>query len=326
MDGQPKELESDKMLAQIEAAKSQSKQQKSDVVKSAQSPEVTPSQTSDKNAAVADNGTQAVSKDIKEDAPAEKADKQNIDVEIREWAKKKGLKDGDSALRSLRELEKKLHGNAYENKVKETTAPQWQPQPTFQPQMQPQFAPPPYYPPQYPMDREKILEQEASRRGWDKEDFRKVLDLADEVSDMKMRRIQAQNDARYAELSKETMRNSEIRELMNDPLFTNEKVQFEMHKVLEENPKAFTLEPMPYSYAFNEAQRRLARRYLQGGSVEKNDDSTNQLPTKPPQDGSRGTGPTFEQKDQKVINQFNAAKTSDEQKKILESLGAVKDW
>ena len=202
------------------------------------------------------------------------------------------------------------------------TPPGYQPQP----QWQPQWTPPPqqFYPqpPTYPVDRERLLEIEAAKRGWDKEDFRKIVELTDEMSELKIRRIKAESDARYTALERETRRNSELNALLADPFFTNPKVQFEMHKVFEENPQAFSLEPQPYVYAFNEAQKRLGRQFLQDGPMES--EHVPSLPTKPPVDPGKASTPAFEQsKESKILEEFNNAKSADEQKQILSRLGRV---
>jgi hypothetical protein len=321
-DGQPTEkLESDKILDQIDALKSgKTEPEKVEIsVESAQSTDSAPkNESEDKTAST--KSEQAVSQD--EVAPPAKADKEND--EIKEWARKKGIKDPDQAYRSLRELERKMHKLTYEEKQKQIvpqgTNPAWQPAPQVQPQYQPQFAPP--YPYPDPTYQEKLLEAEAAKRGWDKEDFKKVLDLTIEVSDKKLKQYQQVVEARYAEVEKETRRTSELFELMKDPVFTNEKVQFEMHKVLEENPDAFKYEPSPYQYAFNEAQKRLARKYLQGESG--TDEKPSQLPKNPPRDGGTGHPQSFEKsKESQIFDSFSKAKTSDEQREILTRLGAV---
>lgn len=331
-DGKQKDMpESEKILAQIEEAK----QAKSSKAESTPDLGVSPAQNDPEKGTNPTDKTEAAPEGQAVSQPMAPSDKKQDkpEVDIREWANKKGLKDADSAFRSLRELEQKFSKAQAALKEQERNvprgtpdypqqgyAPQFQPQPQWQPQPN-YYAPPPPY--QDPLYKEKILEMEAAKRGWDKDDFKKVLELADEVSDMKIRRLQNQHDAQYAELAKETRRNSELNELLKDPLFTNPEVQFEMHKVLEENPKAFTLEPSPYLYAFNTAQKRLARKYLQGGNSEVEANSV--LPTTPPKDSSRASSPTFEKSPATQIQEeFGKAKSSEDQLKILTRLGAAK--
>lgn len=325
-DGQPNEvLESDKILEQIDALKSGKSQEVPEKsVESAQSSDSAPKNESQDQTASA-KSEQAVTQDVKEETPAKAepvADKSNDDV--KEWARKKGIKSADDAFRSLRELERKMHRMTYEEKQKQNvphgTIPAWQPAPQVNPAPYPQY--PPAYPYPDPMYQERMLEAEAQKRGWDKDDFKKVLDLANEVSEVKVRRIQQETQARYAELERESHRNTELFELMKDPYFTNEKVQFEMHRVLEENPEAFKYEPSPYRYAYDEAQKRLARKYLQGETVE--DERSNKLPKNPPKDGGTNSPPSFDKSgESKIIDEFSKAKDADGMKAILTRLGAV---
>lgn len=328
-DGELNEVsESDKMLAEIDAAKK--------AISSKAEPLLTDEATSDQNPpekeanptvepeAAPEKSGQAVSQT---EAPTDKK-AGKPDVDVREWAKKKGIKDADAAFRSLRELEQRLSKANAELKAKENVPREtfYQPQPTFRP-AQPMYQAPPAYP-AYQLTREQIIEQEAQRRGWDKGDFEKVLDLSNELISTHVRKLDAQYEARFQELGKETRRNSELRELMQDPLFTNDKVQFEMHKVFEENPRAFDLEPSPYLYAFNEAQRRLARSYLQGDITKTEEEGGNStLPTSPPKEGTKASNPSFEKsKENALLESFEKAKTSEEQRKILTTLGAVQSY
>lgn len=316
-------VESEQMLAEIEKAQQALKQSKAESVTESQAspahnaPAKAPEPTAMKEAAPQG---QAVSQ---QETPLDKKTDKS-DVDIREWAQRKGLKDADSAFRSLRELEQKLSRTTAELKARELGGqpPVYQPTPQWQPAPPPFYAPPPYQPYSVPMDRAKILEQEARRYNMEPDDFERVLALSNDIASMQTKRMQAQVEARLEEINRETRRNSELRELMQDPLFTNAKVQFEMHKVLEENPKALTLEPSPYVYAFNEAQRRLARQFLQDGPMEAEPSSN--LPNKPPIDTGKASSPTFEKNNEsKLIEEFNQAKTADQQKMILSRLGAV---
>lgn len=312
-------LESEKILEQIDALKSGKSQETKDQGEVQSPSEKAPEPKTEIQAAPKGQA------ESQQETPTDKKEGKS-EVDYSEWAKKKGIKDADTAFRSLREMEQRLsRANAELREAREAKVvpPPYQPQPQWS--QPPQFQAPSY--PPYPMDREQILEREAAKRGWDKEDFRKVLDLADEVSDMKLRRIQAQNDTRYAELERETRRNSELRELMQDPLFTDKTVQFEMHKVLEDNPKAFTHEPSPYIYAFNEAQKRIARKFLQDKGSQEDSDPKQALPTRPPMDGQRGSSSGIERaSDNKILEKFASAKSAEEQRKVLESMGAVKDY
>lgn len=253
-------------------------------------------------------------------APAQKADKREVD--IREWAKKKGIKDEESALRSLRELERKLHEKSYEAKqsTPAPAAPEWQPSPQWTPPRP--SAPTP--PPQYMPDRRRIIEEEAAKLNMLPEDFEKVVTVANEISRINVERmrqdLKSQYDSQIYEIQRENRRNSELRELMTDPLFTNPEVQFEMHQILESNPKALELEPAPYTNAFHEAQRRLARRYLQEN--QSTEEKSGPLPNRPPSDSGRGSAASEPTTEESLKERFYAAKTAEEKAKILTSIGA----
>lgn len=292
---------------------------------SAQStPEKAPQPTAETQAAPVQTG-QA------DDQPVAPTDKKEgkPEVDIREWAKRKGIKDEESALKSLRELERKLsQSNAKktpEPGVIQFPAQQWQPTPQYQPQ-QPYYPPPPQYPQYPPVNRNQIIQEEAARRGWDPNDFEKVLSLATEISEINTRKVAAQlkteYDGRLSEIDKENRRNTEMRELMQDPLFTNQDVQFEMHKVLEENPKALELEPTPRIWAFQQAQIRLARRYLQDQQSGSEDSGqTKNLPTKPPTEASRGQASFEAPSEAALLEQFNKGSAA-EMRAVLNRIGA----
>lgn len=316
-----KKSESEKILEQIEALKTQSNQEKPQPEIQVP-PEKAPEPTVESKAAPGKSG-QAVSQT---EAPSDKKPGKP-EVDIKEWASKKGIRDADSAFRSLREMEQRLsRANAELQAARDVPRgtnqpPQYQPQPQFNPQ----FSPSSY--PNYPMDREKIMEQEAKRYNMAPEDFERVLSLSNDIAAMHARRMKVEYDSQLQEITRETRRNSELRELMQDPLFTNEKVQFEMHKVLEENPRAFTHEPSPYLYAFNEAQRRLARQYLQEGRSSEESGGKSSIPTEPPKEGHSGPDMNFEKKPMNGIPEaFLKASTAEEQRKILTSLGAVQSY
>lgn len=339
-DGEPKTQvpESERLKAQIDAEiqkanEAQNTKPVTEPVVSAQSPAEAPSQPADKQAASAPTSEKA---DVNvEKAPAKPADKQSDDV--REWAKRKGIKDEESALRSLRNLERELHRRSFEDRqkggaedVQRPVAPYYQPTPQMPPAWQPTPAVPAYQPPSNPgfIDRKALVAQEAERYGMTPEDFERVLAVSNDIADVRLRRLKAEFDSEIKEMRRETRRNSEFADLMQDPFFANPEVQFEMHKVLEENPKALTFEPAPYTYAFNEAQRRLARRYLQGDKVPKptEEKDSNRLPTTPPSEGARGSsfGGAELSAEESIVAKFNQAKDAEEQKKILSSLGAVR--
>jgi len=128
---EPKELESDKMLAQINAAKAWKTPSASDVNEPVNSkpeePEPTQPEKASKPTVEQEAAPQgkAESTETPDDKKSGKAE-----VDIREWAKRKGFKEGDqeSVLRAYREMERKLSQVNAERKT-EGNVPRGTPEP-----------------------------------------------------------------------------------------------------------------------------------------------------------------------------------------------------
>lgn len=254
------------------------------------------------------------------------------EVDIREWAKKKGIKEGDteSILKNYRELERKLSQlNSERNKTEDIRLgpvtqfpPQHTPwQPT--PQMAPWQPSQPYFQPS-PQDREAIIQQEADRFNIPVEDFKRILPMVNEVSEIKLNRrlqeLQSRYDSQLAELARGNKRSSEFNELMTDPLFTSPEVAFEIDQIFNENPLRLKLEPTPYTSAFKEALERIARKKLQGevsGEV-------TPLPSSPPKEGGKGSVSSVPvvETPQSIVDRFKKMSVED-MKKQLTSIGAI---
>lgn len=280
---------------------------------SAQSSAEAPKPSTDSQPAPGANGA-GQAEDGKSSAPGKQPDKREIDV--REWARNKGIKDEESALRSLRSLEQELHRRNFESKKEDV--PRGTPAYPLPPNVSV-----PQTPPQYPpyIDRQKILEAEAARYGVQPQDLDKVIQITNDIFQIRERQMKQEYDAKISEITRETRRNSELNELMRDPLFTNQEIQFEMHQVLQENPRAYDLEPLPYVYAFGEAQKRVARRYLQ-----KPQEPEKTYPNNPPKSGSTVPNKAdFFGSGEPTLDKFRDSKI-DEQRKILDALGVRKTY
>lgn len=186
--------------------------------------------------------------------------------EIDEWLGKKGFKTPEDMAQSLREMERELHKRALEAKKAEPPPPPaYQQPPVGYPPYIPVPVPgyvqqPPAYVPAPPplVDVNKL----AARYGMDPEDFEKVAAIANDLADSKI-----ESRLRFSlsplvnqvqSLNKETTRNREMVDLMSDPAFKNPQVQYEMHRVLEQNPAIFDT-VSPYRTAYNEALIRIGR-------------------------------------------------------------------
>lgn len=321
-------LESEKILSDIKAMQKGKTPPEAEAVKSVEEapkesvPEKAPKPTVE---TPAPNG-----KAEEATAPADKKEGKP-EVDIREWAKRKGFKDGDqeSVLRAYREMERKLSQVNAERKedVPRGTMPAWQPTPQAQPPWQPapqnwgqpqQWGQPPF------VDRKAIIEQEAARFNMTTEDFERLLPLVNEVTNLKISQtqaaLQAKYDAQLAELNRGHVRNSEFNELLSDPLFTNEEVAFEINKIFESNPQRLKLEPTPWHSAFNEALSNIARRNLQANYAQE----SSSLPSAPPKGGGRSPSPVIPTKSNSndLIEKFKSLDTQ-EMEKQLSSIGAI---
>lgn len=182
--------------------------------------------------------------------------------EVDEWLSKKGFKTTEDIANSLREMERELHRRAAEAKA---NAPVVQappaPLPMYPPYTTaPMYAPPPPapYAPTQPVDVERL----AARYGLSVDDFEKIAaianDLAESKIESKMRFALPPLVNQVQSLNKETSRNREMVDLMSDPTFRNPQVQYEMHRVLEEQPALFDT-ASPYRTAYQQALSRIGR-------------------------------------------------------------------
>ena len=80
--------------------------------------------------------------------------------------------------------------------------------------------------------------------------------------------------------------------LMQDPAFRDERVQAEIHAVLDADPSIFQRERNPHVYAFNQALTSLGRKQLQQGFTNGHTSPTNMPPvTAGGGNGSASFGP-----------------------------------
>lgn len=196
-----------------------------------------------------------------------------------EWAKNKGLTSPEAMARSLQELEKEFHRRAqaghpgYRDITNgNPTPPPPMPPPNWNPAPQVPQGPANGYPPNYgypppPMQprREDIFRDLAKRHGMDPEDAERIAPLVLELSDITAQRRTASLERRFQEIAHQTARNSEFQSLMQDPVFSDPRVQMEMREVLNDG-SLFQRSRSPYAEAFQFALGNLARKQLQQGS------------------------------------------------------------
>lgn len=191
--------------------------------------------------------------------------------EVDEWLGKKGFKSMEDMAVSLRELEREYHRKAQESRTQTppATPPMAPPIPGS-----PVYAPPApvgypqnWYP---PAPVAPNAEELAKKYNMTPEDFERVAALANDMAEAKLdRRLSAilpTLSNKVQNIERETEKQRDMVNLMADPLFKHPQVQFEMHRVLEENPSIFEKAPLPYRVAYKEALERIARSNLGGSS------------------------------------------------------------
>lgn len=232
--------------------------------------------------------------------------------EVDEWWAKKNFKSTEDMANSYRELERELSRKNMElarSQPPPAPPPPVAPMPNYWQQQTPPayvppnpnpwanpYAPPMPVPPNAPLPTQ-AKEELAKQYGLAPEDFEKVYAVANDLSQTTVRRelervmpgivnqVRAVNQA--------VMRQNEMVDLMAEPTWKNPQVQFEMHKVLQEDPAILQRQTLPYRYAHDEALKRIARANL-GGSPTNPTFLTNGVassaPRPPAMAGSNGKG------------------------------------
>lgn len=208
-----------------------------------------------------------------------------------EWAKRKGYKSPEDMARELLKKDQDYH----RSKQNQAAAPQPPVQPAWQPtpemgfgyQPQPQYQQPPqprlsprdvaqYYPQLSPDDVERVMPL--------------VIDAAEAISNRKMAAFEQRYGQQFGQIQRTTERNNELMTLMQDPAFRDERVQREIHAVLDAEPSLFN-RPGAYSAAYEKALANMTRKQLQQGVA--TETPTGQKPpvTAGGGNGSANTGP-----------------------------------
>lgn len=222
------------------------------------------------------NGSSSVAKSQNE-PPADPVTRGAI-PEIDEWWAKKGFKTPDDIANSYRELERELTRKNLELQ-RQTTSQQAPPPVT-------PVAPPAGYPPYYQVPQQQLpyvpanyvppipqqtAEQLAEQYGLAPDDFKKVYAIANDLSQVnvqrELNRIMPGIVNQVQRVNGELGRQREMVDLMSEPTWKNPQVQFEMHKVLNDDPTLIQRQPLPYRYAHDEALKRIARANLGGSNV-----------------------------------------------------------
>lgn len=176
-----------------------------------------------------------------------------------EWAKKKGFKSPEDMARALRQKEQEFHQSR--QKAERENAPP--PPPTWQPSPDMGYG----YPPPPPQPREQFADQMARRHNLHPDDVRGLLPLIAEAADAIATNRTRGLERKVFEMDRQSSRNNELMSLMQDPAFSDPRVQKEIHEILESDKSAFQRDGA-YTELFKQALENMARKQLQqGGSV-----------------------------------------------------------
>lgn len=261
--------------------------------------------------------------------------------EVDDWWAKKGFKTPEDIANSYRELERELTRKNQEAAARNVPppapppvtpgfdpwaglpqqAPAWQPR-GIQPSA-PLAMPPPH-----------VIEQLAKQYGLTPEDFEKVYMVANDLSKVNVRaeldRVLPGLANQVRAMNADLTRQREMVDLMSEPTWKNPQVQFEMHKVLQDDPAIIQRQPLPYRYAHDEALKRIAKANL-GGSNSFQGAPTGNAPASPgnrPPSVAGGNGkapevPVSGQGRQEIDADQFAALSLDDKRKFLQGLGAI---
>lgn len=256
--------------------------------------------------------------------------------EVDAWWAKKGFKSTEDMAHSYRELERELHKRAQDARDKTPTPPAAPPPgwghvpPGYAPP--PVYAgyPPPYAPPTYVPPRQ-VIEDLAGQYAMSPEDFERVSrvasDMAERIVERKLNGSVAPLANHVRNMDREVARNRDMVTLMADPAFKNPQVQFEMHRILEENPQLIEREALPYRYAYDQALLRIAKASLAGSTSIPNGNPPGSPQPKPPTmaggNGAGGGGAPSDPGTGRVDEAAFAAMTLEQKRAHLKSVGAM---
>lgn len=251
-------------------------------------------------------------------------------VELKEWAKKKGINwdTPDSVLLELRKKDQEFHRKQAERKREMGERPPvgqppqgWTPAPTYQPAYQPV----PQYP-NYAPNQRQVIENLARQYNMLPEDFERFAQLNRDMTSTMLEQERQRHQRELEEMKKENIKNSEFRELSADPVFRRPEVAEEFHNVLEQmqesEPDSFENDPYAYRKAFDRALQNIGRRNLER-SFDTTQDAGFQLPKNPPKPLGTGAGGGRDLNENGVtMNEFERMSVEDK-RKYLDSLRLV---
>lgn len=230
------------------------------------------------------------------------------------WAEKKGFKSPEDMARALLQKEQEFHASrqkADPPAPQAPTPPAWQPRPEMYPQYPTQY--PAYPQPQYRPDM--VRQVAAMYPQLAPEDTEKILPVIFDVARVVSKQERDAYDKELAEIRRNTDRNNELMQLMQDPAFRDERVQREIHAIADSNPAIFQMGKGAYTHLFREALGSLARKQLQQGV------SPEESP-KPPVTAGGGNGSAFTVPQPVTEREFDSWSV-DDQKAYINSKGRI---
>lgn len=223
---------------------------------------------------------------------------QGNDKDPMERARRKGLDTPEALARSLASLEDEFHRRnqaghpGYRDVQNGNPAPQPTPPQNWNPQpMAPNYPPPGYgYPPPMP-NRRDVSRSLAEKYGMDPEDVERLMPMMVDAAEAIASRRTQHLERELMGVRRQSERNSEFNQLMQDPAFADPRVQTEMREVLKDG-SLFQQGGRAYTTAFNLALANLARKQLQQEMPKGNPNPTNNPPfTAGGGNGSANTAP-----------------------------------
>lgn len=209
------------------------------------------------------------------------------------WAEKKGLNSPEALARSLQSMEEEFHRrnqaghpgyrdipNGNPAPMPPAPPPNWNPNPQA-----PAYGYPPPPPPAF--DKREL----ARRYDMDPDDFDKIARLNADLTRQAIAMERQRWEGEMSEVRRSTARNAEFTQLMQDPAFSDPRVQAEMREVLKDG-QLFQQGGPVYARAFNMALANLTRKQLQQGAVPENRTPSNTPPVTA--GGGNGSAKTYQ--------------------------------
>lgn len=241
-----------------------------------------------------------------------------------EWqkvARERGWKTPADAINSYMSLEREFHTRMNQQRQQQPPPP-----PAYQPPPPPVYQQPVYMPqPQTP-----FVQQLARKHGISLEDAERLLPFVSDVSNAAaanaVQEVRSTYEPVVVDLQRKVARSEEQMEIANDPAMRVPRVQYEVNRILVENPTAFQFERQPLKWALDRALRNIAQElvradqsYLQQvPGYPSQPPVTAGTPTGTRDNGAPSPGPKID-----LAGNYFKLKTAAEKKEMLAAMGVV---